>query len=269
MSLDDQNRSTWSDPHAIKDYSRAEGFSDEGERVVYEAVREQVRGTPILDLGVGGGRTIPLLRPLASEYVAIDYTPELVRAARARFPDVTIEQGDARDLSRFSDRRFGLVNFSFNGIDCVARPGRLQVLKEAYRVLRPGGVLWFSTLNEDGFGHRMRPWDLDLPHVDRGARQFATGLLRILAFTPRRLWNFYNARSHFEKGDGYSLGPLSSHDYQLVVHYTTLSRLLQDLTSAGFTGEVTIYESGHGSPVRLGDDVSSVFWFHVVVKRPA
>ena len=43
-----------------------------------------VRGQPILDLGVGGGRTVPLLRAVSSDYVAVDYTPAMGEACRRR-----------------------------------------------------------------------------------------------------------------------------------------------------------------------------------------
>ena len=108
-----------------------------------------MRGQPLLDLGVGGGRTLPLLRELSDDYTGIDYSAELVAAARRRFPQARIEIGDARDLSRFAASRFALVFFSFNGIDGITHDERGQVFREVLRVLRPRGLFAYSTNNLD------------------------------------------------------------------------------------------------------------------------
>ena len=97
-----------------------------------------------------GGRTTSLLRLVSSDYVGIDYTPELVELCRRRHPDADIRLGDARDLSDIADGSQGLVVFSNNGIDAVDHDGRERVLSEAHRVLGAGGVLCYSTLNKDG-----------------------------------------------------------------------------------------------------------------------
>ena len=47
----------------------------------------------------------------------------------------------------FPAHSFGLVLFSYNGIDSIDLGGRKQVLQEVYRVLRPGGCFVFSCLN--------------------------------------------------------------------------------------------------------------------------
>jgi SAM-dependent methyltransferase len=41
-----------------------------------EKVRDWVRGRPIMDIGVGTGRTTPYLLDLSPDYVGIDYSPE-------------------------------------------------------------------------------------------------------------------------------------------------------------------------------------------------
>src|SRR5678815_4257289 len=90
------NRSTWSHRSSRKWLDATRDFTDVGERVALELVRGEVRAKPILDLGVGTGRTIPILAPLTNEYVAVDYLPEMVEACRERFPHVSVELGDAR-----------------------------------------------------------------------------------------------------------------------------------------------------------------------------
>src|SRR4029077_6207672 len=126
------------------------GWTDPGEQAALQSVRADASNQPILDLGVGPGRTVSLLREISTDYVGLDYTSELVLACRQRYPEVRILHGDARDLSQFSDGSFQLVVFSFNGIDAVNAEDRLTILREARRVLRPGGALLFSTHNRNG-----------------------------------------------------------------------------------------------------------------------
>ena len=128
--LDTINRNTWKLPGTVRVYEHLEGWTDPGERAALEHVADEARGVPVLDIGVGAGRTIPLLRAMSPDYVGIDYTAEMVTACRARHPDARIEHMDARDLGRFRDGQFGLAVFSFNGIDAVHVDDRQQVLRE-------------------------------------------------------------------------------------------------------------------------------------------
>src|SRR5205085_820221 len=101
-------------------------------------------------------------RPLTHDYRALDYLPGMVAATRARHPGVRVEQGDARSLKGFAADHFGLVCFSFNGIDAVPAADRHLVFREVRRVLAPGGLFFFSTLNLHGPLFRERPWQIQV-----------------------------------------------------------------------------------------------------------
>src|SRR5437763_5901671 len=150
--LDSVNRPTWARPATVRIYERMCGWTDPGEQAAVEHVAQEMGGRPVLDIGVGGGRTTELLLPISRDYIGVDYTPEMVQACRARHPGVRIEQMDARDLHAFTDGQFALVVFSFNGIDAVDMADRVQVLREVRRVLQPGGIFLFSTHNQSGPG---------------------------------------------------------------------------------------------------------------------
>jgi ubiquinone/menaquinone biosynthesis C-methylase UbiE len=116
------------------------------ERVLFDTYLRP--GMAILDLGVGGGRTTPYLSRNASRYVGVDYSEEMVRVCKSKFPDLQFEVADASDLSRFADASFDAVVFSFNGLDCLAPDEkRHQCMRECYRVLRKQGVFIFSAHN--------------------------------------------------------------------------------------------------------------------------
>ena len=128
-------------------------------------------GMSVLDLGVGGGRTTSCLSRVASRYVGVDYSEAMIRACRRKFPDLNFLLADASDLSAFEDASFDAVVFSYNGLDCVVPDKkRLRCLRECWRVLRPDGVLIFSSHNPRSILVRI-DWDR------RRLRAFARGLV--------------------------------------------------------------------------------------------
>lgn len=105
-------------------------------------------GSEILDLGVGAGRTTPILSRGAARYVGLDYVPDMVAAAKAAHPDQEFVVGDASDLAGLDDESFDVVVFSFNGLDCLPSvAAREACLRECRRVLRDGGRLIVSSHN--------------------------------------------------------------------------------------------------------------------------
>src|ERR1700742_3823685 len=95
-----------------------------GEQVPFERVRDKLARRPVLELGVGVGRTIGFTSALTDDYRAIDYVPEMVATCRTAFPDLDIAVGDARALDAMPSKHFGLVTFAWNGIDAVSHLDR-------------------------------------------------------------------------------------------------------------------------------------------------
>jgi SAM-dependent methyltransferase len=116
------------------------------ERLLFETRLKP--GFAILDLGVGGGRTTPYLSGIASDYIGVDYSEEMIRACRMKYPNIRFEVADAADLSLFADEFFEAIVFSFNGIDnLVPDENRQRCIRGCYRVLKPGGTFIFSCHN--------------------------------------------------------------------------------------------------------------------------
>ena len=267
-AADSVNRAAWSRLETVTEFDALEGWCDAGERVALAHVADEVRDQPILDIGVGGGRTTAFLRLLSADYTAIDYTPEMVSLTRRKYPELTVLQADARDLSMFETGQFQLVFFSFNGIDAVDHAGRQQILREVRRVLRPGGIFLFSTHNANGPACGEKPWKLGrLDAYSRlGAARYS---IRRSVDLPRSVVNYRTMAKLSTDGDGYCMRPAAAHRFTIAIHYTTLHRQLRDLADAGFAPGFDVFDKTRGAAVDPGGDTRSVWWFYIVARTPA
>lgn len=263
--MDRINRKTWSERSTLDRLRKLEGWSDPGERAALERVTWEAKDQAILDLGVRGGRTVPLLRAISHDYVAIDCTPELVEACKTKYPYVHVEHGDARDLSRFADASFKLVVFSSTGIDAVNPDDRAAILRGVHRVLRNDGILLFSTHNHEGPGHRVmlsfgiRP--------TRNLVKLAVRVVRAAVRSIRTLHNYgCNSKLNWE-GDGYSITNAAAHSHGLLIHYISLNRQLRELENAGFRAGPVVFDNIAGELVKPDQDTSAISWFHFVARK--
>ena len=119
-----------------------------------------LEGARVLDLGSGSGRDCYLLAQLVGsqgQVVGVDMTPEQLAVANAHlqyhaeqfgFANVEFRQGYIENLDAL-----GLADASFDVIvsNCVINlsPDKDSVLREAYRLLKKGGELYFSDIYAD------------------------------------------------------------------------------------------------------------------------
>ena len=115
----------------------------------------------VLCLASGGGQQGPVLAAAGAEVTVLDNSSaqlaqDCLVAVREHLA-IRIEQGDMRDLSRFTDGSFDLVIHPVSNcfVDDI-----LGVWKEAYRVLKPGGALLAGFINPVYFLFDQRDWDL-------------------------------------------------------------------------------------------------------------
>jgi len=138
------NLAVYSRPEVAGHYARLDYLSPCEAHLFRKYLRP---GINLLDIGVGGGRTSRYLSELASTYVGIDYSPQMVLECRQRFPNLDFRQRDATDLSCFDDASFTAVVIAFNGLDYLSPEGRACCLAECHRVLDEDGILIFSSHN--------------------------------------------------------------------------------------------------------------------------
>jgi len=97
------------------------------------------RGSRVLDIGCGYGRTTKPLLDLGFDIVGIDVVPRMIETARSDYPTIDFRIMSVVDIG-FPDASFQYALFSFNGIDYIyPRSRRHRGLGEIFRVLRPGG----------------------------------------------------------------------------------------------------------------------------------
>jgi SAM-dependent methyltransferase len=262
------NQKTWSTRSSQRDLDRVRSYTDPGERSAMQRIKDDVRGTPILDLGVGTGRTIAMLRPLSYDYRALDFSPAMVAVSRARHPEARIDLGDARTLAGFPAAHYGLVTFPYAGIDAMSPEDRRRVLASVRRVLAPGGMFYFSTLNLQGPSFRERPWRIRVWPTKNPLRA-AWSVVSQMGGAPVDLVHWLQLRRAVERGAGYAVAPLSAHHYTVLMHYTTLEHELEELEQAGFQRDPLVFGSAGPRPLGDGQDLSRVDWFHVIARRAA
>lgn len=118
----------------------------------------------ILDVGCGVGRVSHLLHEWGFDVTGIDVSEPLVKKARSLFPEIDFYVEDIRESS-FDSETFDYVIFSFFGLDYILpKVERLKALREIHQLLKPAGILVYSSHNS---------WH---PFVPLSVRNFALGL---------------------------------------------------------------------------------------------
>jgi len=108
----------------------------------------------LLDVGCGNGDLLVRMRSLGWDVEAVDLDPAAVQTARAR--GLEVHQGDLRS-QKYPSNCFDAVTMA-HLIEHVYDPPRL--LREAHRILKPGGTLVLLTPNSESLGTHLygRDW---------------------------------------------------------------------------------------------------------------
>jgi SAM-dependent methyltransferase len=207
----------------------------------------------VLDVGVGGGRTTTALRSVANRYVGIDYSAEMITAARAKFPEADLRVMDATDLRAFDDAEFDVVTFSYNGLDYVhPATQRAAAISELARVTRPGGHVVLSSHNAIA---TIRPVGVHAAGV--GATVRARG---IQLYASLRLLAYSLPSKAFWSGEGYLRDSASRHRN----FATTPEHIRAEFSPHGL---LLAENLGSRAPRHLGRRIEP--WYYYVFRRDA
>jgi len=132
----------------VKQYLEAE---------IHFVLQNLERSDSVLELGCGYGRVTFRLAKVASRVAGIDTAVESLTLARqlsGSDPGCEFLEMDATELA-FDDSEFDKVVCVQNGI-CAFGADRDMLLRQALRVAKPGGRLFFSTYSEGFWDDRLR-----------------------------------------------------------------------------------------------------------------
>ena len=99
----------------------------------------------LLEIGCGLGDLLALLEPYY-ECTGLDVSAYAIEQCRRRAPASTLLQGSADGLSAFPDGRFAVV-VSLHVFEHLEQPA--ETIRQARRILQPGGLLLFATPDPD------------------------------------------------------------------------------------------------------------------------
>lgn len=200
-----------------------------------------VRGKPILDLGVGAGRTVEPLNVISTDYIGIDYVEEMVAACRTRYPDVRFKHADARSLTEFRDKSFALIVFGCNGISMVDHAGRLAILKEVYRLLTPGGFFIFSTYNRNNPRYKTF-FQFPAFSFTNNPAKLAVRLARFFLHAAARAINRIRLKLYEQQNPEYAIVNDVCHDYATMLYYISVNDQRRQLEVMGFLPHATVFD---------------------------
>ena len=102
----------------------------------------------VLDLGCAAGRDTRILKDMGFDAVGSDLAERLLEMARKENPDITFVLADMRDLP-FDDHSFDAV-WANAVLHHVNKAEMVGVLREFWRIVAPGGVVYIHTKAGEG-----------------------------------------------------------------------------------------------------------------------
>ena len=166
------------------------------ERSIPWALRGRDLGPSVLELGPGPGLTTELLSASVPRLTALELDPGLAESLRSRLRgNVALVNGDATAMP-FPNEYFS-SGLSFTTMHHVpSRELQDRVLREVWRVLRPGGIFVGSD-SLDGWRMRLLHIVDTLVPIDPvtfGARLVAAGFEGVIVETNSEVFRFYARR---------------------------------------------------------------------------
>jgi len=141
-----------------EDYTRTRAYVPEDIR---DLGKYAFAGERVLDSGCANGRLYEILKDKEINYFGIDISKKLIQIANQKYPKAKFQTADALNLP-FSENFFDKI-YSISILHNIpSRKFQLQYLKEASRVLKPGGLLILRVWD---FWRRKAAFKLILKHT--------------------------------------------------------------------------------------------------------
>jgi len=116
------------------------------------ALLEENKAETLLDLGCGTGNYLAPIAPKMKQVHGLDYNPGMLAQCAAKveqmgWKHVQLQQGSCLEPLPFADNTFDavMINQVLHHVDTPNDySGSAMAVKQAFRVLKPGGMLWIS-----------------------------------------------------------------------------------------------------------------------------
>jgi len=224
------NRSVWENIDIIKSYLQYLELQKPEEVIIEKLKKEGIlQSARLLDIGVGVGRTTLHIALLVNDYVAIDYSENMIKVCkyivqkRLRL-SLPLIISDARFLP-FRTGIFDIILFSYNGLDYASPEERIGILYEIRRVLKKGGYFIFSSHNLYSITKllELRKFSSFISSISEAKRSF---LLRILNRAALKNYGTKDFALLYD-GSGY---------WKLRTYYIKPIKQIKQLLDTGFQG---------------------------------
>lgn len=249
----DMNLEIYREPVVARHYAEMVSLFPAEQRAI-ETIAACCIGLPVMDLGCGGGRLTTALLSISGDYVGIDYSPEMISTCQTRFPHTRFEIGDARDLGAYPADHYGLVLFSFNGIDYLPHRDRIEALHQIRRVLRTNGIFLFSSHNIE-FDRRDR----------QPAMRRLAGVVKDYIVDVRQ-----GARPAYQllrsRRRGYRAELLAASGKRLITYYIRFDEQLRQLQDTGFLCKSVYDSAGEMIEARATQRATSPWLYYLATK---
>ena len=206
----------------------------------------QFAGKTVLDIGVGAGRTTRYLAPLAAHYEAVDYSPDMIGYMQRTMPEIHSQLGDFRDMNMFREATFDFIFATNNVLDNFSHEDRFKALREAHRVLKPGGLIILSSHNlrySQALSGPSMDWSTNPVRLARNAQKFLLSCR-----------NHRRIRHLRETHPDHALLNDLGHQFAIIHYYATPETVVSQLQTCGF--QISTIFDKQGQLVTPGFDTS-------------
>jgi ubiquinone/menaquinone biosynthesis C-methylase UbiE len=143
MDICKRNTDAYCTEEAVKVYTQYVLKPEE----VYLFPKYFSKGTSVLDLACGAGRTTVYLHEEGYKVKGVDLSDILIKEAQKRYPNISFEKGSYTDI-REAKESYDNILISFNSLDyAYPETERKKALRECVRVMKAGGYLILSSHN--------------------------------------------------------------------------------------------------------------------------
>ena len=103
------------------------------------------RGSKVLDIACGTGRTTKALKDFGFDCIGIDFSSSMIKKAKLLYKDIDFRVLDATCLDIFDANTFDNAFFSYNGLALLTFYEKEKAFFEISRVLKDNGNFVFTT----------------------------------------------------------------------------------------------------------------------------